>query len=621
VAVGEGVEKFAVGDEVMALAPYCFARHAIAPEHGVLAKPAGMTFAQAATLPVAYATAYFALHHLARLAPGEKVLIHAAAGGVGQAAIRIAQHAGAEVFATAGTPEKREYLQSLGVKHICDSRGVKFAEEILQATGGQGVDVVLNSLAGEAIAKSLSVLAPYGRFLELGKTDIYMNRMIGLEPFQNNLSYFAIDMDRLYRQKPAKIAQVLAELDAHFAAGRYTALPCTEFAAANVVDAFRYMRQRKNIGKVVVRMAAAASSQQGDVCIKADGTYLVTGGLGSLGLQVSEWLADEGARHLVLAGRGTPSAEAEEVLARLRGRGVAVEVTRCDVTQEMEVEQLFRCIRAEMPPLRGIFHLAGVLDDGLAIHLGGANYARALAPKVLGAWNLHTASQDAALDLFVLFSSAASVLGSAGQANYAAGNAFLDALAHARRSIGQPALAVSWGPWEGGLADSEVRRKEMARRGFKPLEAAPALEVLRRLLGLKKAHLMVMSVDWKPLLKQFVDRKKVPPFVAAYADLETPRAVEAAVQQDDLRTRVQAAPAGKRSAILADHFVQQMAQVTCLNAGEINRHEPISNLGVDSLMLFELKRRIEASMQVTIPTGKLFENPSIVELAEFVLEL
>src|SRR5262249_15874886 len=148
------------------------------------------------------------------------------------------------------------YLQSLGVKHVFDSRGVKFAEEVREATGGKGVDVVLNSLAGEAIAKGLGILAPYGRFLELGKTDIYMIHVIGLEPFQNKLSYFAIDMDRLYRQKPAKIAQVLAELDAHFAAGDYTALPCTEFDAANVVDAFRHMRQRKNIGKVVVRMAA-----------------------------------------------------------------------------------------------------------------------------------------------------------------------------------------------------------------------------------------------------------------------------------------------------------------------------------------------------------------------------
>jgi NADPH:quinone reductase-like Zn-dependent oxidoreductase len=622
VAVGEGVEKFAVGDEVMALAPYCFARHAVAPEFGVLPKPAGMSFAEAATLPVAYATAYYALHHLAQLAPGEKVLIHAAAGGVGQAAIQIARRAGAEVFATAGTPEKREYLQSLGVQHVFDSRGVKFADEIRQATGGKGVDVVLNSLAGDAIARSLGILAPYGRFLELGKTDIYMNRMIGLEPFQNNLSYFAIDMDRLYRQKPAKIAQVLAELDAHFAAGDYRALPVTEFDATHVTDAFRYMRQRKNIGKVVVRMAAGSGKAPAEgATIRPDATYLVTGGLGSLGLKVAEWLADEGARHLVLTGRGSPTAEAEAVLAHLRERGVAVEVSRCDVAQEVEVEALFRCMRGEMPPLRGIFHLAGVLDDGLAVHLTREQYAKALAPKVLGAWNLHTAAQDTALDLFVLFSSASSVLGSAGQGNYAAGNAFLDALAQARRLIGQPALSVSWGPWEAGLAAADVRRKEMARRGFRPLDAGPALEVLRKLLGRKKAHMAVMSVDWKPLLKQFVDRQKVPPIVEAYADLGAPKAAEVSGQADDFRSKLQAVPPAKRGAFLADHFVEQMAQVTCLNAGEINRNEPLGNLGVDSLMLFELKRRIETSLQVTIPTGKLFENPSITELAEFVLEL
>jgi phthiocerol/phenolphthiocerol synthesis type-I polyketide synthase C len=633
VAVGEGIEGFAVGDEVMALAPYCFARHAVAPEYGVMRKPAGMSFAEAATLPVAYATAHYALNHLARLAPGERVLIHAAAGGVGQAAIQVARLAGAEVFATAGTPEKREFLKSLGVEHVFDSRSLKFAEEIMQATRGKGVDVVLNSLAGEAISKSLGILAPYGRFLELGKTDIYMNRMIGLEPFQNNLSYFAIDMDRLYRQRPEKIAQVLAELDEHFAAGNYRALPCTTFAAGSVADAFGYMRQRKNIGKVVVQMSTAPAAQSNHsgktesaprIAIRPDGTYLVTGGLGSLGLKVAEWLVGEGARRIVLAGRSDPTPAAEAVLSRLRGRGVRVETVRCDVTDEDAVDGLIQAILAEMPPLKGVFHLAGVLDDGLVVHLNRERFARTMAPKVLGAWNLHRATQGCSLDLFVMFSSVASLLGSSGQGNYAAANAFLDALATYRRASGQPALAVGFGPIEGGMLTGEARQKEMAHRGFRPLAVDQALQVLGRLLTRRRSHFGVLSVEWKQLLRPFIDRKKVPPIVAAHvAHLlgEDSEAAPAAPEQQDLRARLQTVAPEKQSAFLTEEFARQLAQVTSQKAEEVNRTEPLASLGLDSLMLFELKRRIEASFRVTIPTARLFENPSLAQLAGCVLEL
>jgi myxalamid-type polyketide synthase MxaB len=251
-AVGEGVSRFRIGDEVFGVAPYAFASHALTAEYALVHKPKSLDHVEACTIPITFLTAYYGLVSLAQLQPGERVLIHAGAGGVGLAAIQIAQKIGAEVFATAGSDSKREILRSLGVKHVYSSRSAAFAEEILAATDRQGVDVVLNSLPGEAITKSLSILRAYGRFLEIGKTDIYQNRMIGLLPFQDNLSYFAIDLDRMLRQRPDSIRELFADVMQHFEAGDYSPLNFTRFESTGVIDAFRYMSQRKNVGKVVV---------------------------------------------------------------------------------------------------------------------------------------------------------------------------------------------------------------------------------------------------------------------------------------------------------------------------------------------------------------------------------
>ena len=255
-AVGEGVDGLAVGDEVVAIAPFSFASHTTTSAVAVVKKPAHLTFEEAATIPITFLTAHYGLHYLARMQAGERVLIHAAAGGVGQAAIQICQRTGAEVFATAGSPEKRSIVTDAGVAHVHDSRTLAFADEIRQATDGAGVDIVLNSLPGEAIPRSLGLLRAYGRFLEIGKTDIYQNRMLGLLPFQNNLSYFAIDLDRMLRERPALVREMFVELMQQFEAREYRPLPLTAFPVSDVAGAFRYMANRKNVGKVVVTLAA-----------------------------------------------------------------------------------------------------------------------------------------------------------------------------------------------------------------------------------------------------------------------------------------------------------------------------------------------------------------------------
>ncbi|MCI0492434.1 MAG: SDR family NAD(P)-dependent oxidoreductase, partial [Planctomycetes bacterium] len=391
--VGAGVTRFRVGDEVFGVAPYAFASHARTAEYALVHKPKSIDHDEACTIPITFLTAYYGLVRLAQLRPGERVLIHAGAGGVGLAAIQIAQQIGAEIFATAGSDEKRDFLRSLGVKHVYSSRTTAFADEILAETERQGVDVVLNSLPGEAITKSLSILRSYGRFLEIGKTDIYQNRMIGLLPFQDNLSYFAIDLDRMLRQRPEDIRGLFAEVMETFESGFYQPLMLTRFETEGTIDAFRYMSQRKNIGKVVVSMVSRLSrvESQEPEChdsrvslVRGDGTYLITGGLGALGLQVAAWLAEQGAGTIAIMSRREPSEEVRQQLESLRAKGANVFTLQGDVADAGSLAASLKALPKKAPPLRGVVHAAGVLADGVLTDMTLDQLDRAMAPKVQG---------------------------------------------------------------------------------------------------------------------------------------------------------------------------------------------------------------------------------------------
>ena len=443
---GEDVTAFSSGDEVMGIAPHSIARYGTTSELLLVRKPKQLGFEEAAGVPVAFLTAAYALYRLARIRRGERVLIHCASGGVGLAAIQLARRAGAEILATAGSAEKRAFLESLGVTAVFDSRSLDFAARIREYTGGRGVDVVLNSLSGEAMTRSVELLAPHGRFLEIGKTDIYQNRKLDLHPFQRAISYFAIDLDRMIRERPEEIHELLVEIAAWFEAGELKPLPLRVFPVQQAREAFRHMAQAKHIGKIVL-VPAEPNSVRGRI-FRRDGTYLVTGGLGALGLEVAEWMANRGAGRIVLVGRSEPSGGALSRIAALRARGVDVIASRANVSDFGQVERIV----AETPqafPLRGIVHAAGVLEDATLVNVTGGQLRRVMEPKVAGAWNVHRATQHLSLDFFVLFSSAASVVGSPGQASYGAANAFLDSLGAYRKSLGMPSLVVNWGPWAG----------------------------------------------------------------------------------------------------------------------------------------------------------------------------
>lgn len=619
-AVGDGVDDFQPGDEVFGVAPYAFASHATTGAYALAKKPASMTHAQAAGVPIAFLTACHALVRLARLGRGERVLIHAGAGGVGLAAIQIAQHIGAEVFATAGSEEKRDYLRSLGVRHVMNSRTLDFADEIIEVTRGDGVDVVLNSLPGEAIAASLAALGAYGRLLEIGKIDIYQDHKLGLAPFRDNLSYFAIDLDRVLRQRPDYVREMLAELIARFEAGDYRPVNLTSFDARGTIAAFRYMSQRKNIGKVVVEYAPgqAAKETAEDALVRADGAYLITGGRGAIGLRLAEWLADCGAGAVVLLSRGAPGVEAAEQTEELRLR-TRVEVLSADVTDFDELCEALAALPRDLPPLRGVLHAAGVLRDGLLAEMTPGQLDAAVAPKLRGAWNLHEATLAAPLDFFVLFSSLASVLGSPGQANYAAGNAALDALAHERRRQGLPATSINWGPWaESGMASEEGRVASLERRGLRLLPPEDCLRELETAIREGAPQRVFVDARWPDVAAAFGSRRL--PILAELVD-ESASSSQAAGEKDRLRGELAALDPQPRRERLLEIVRRDLAKVMTVQPEHIDTGQPLSEFGIDSLMSLELKNSLESRLAVTLPMAKLLEGPSVESLADLVSEL
>jgi acyl transferase domain-containing protein len=616
-AIGAGVEGLAEGDEVVAVAGGCYATHVTCPAVLVVPKPASLSAAEAASLPIASITARYALQDVARLERGERVLIHAAAGGVGLMAVQLAQRIGAEVFATAGSPEKRAWLAGLGVRHVMDSRTTDFAREIREWTDGAGVHVVLNSLAGDFIAPSIDALAPGGRFVEIGKTGWSPERVAA---YRADVSCHIVDWGPMIRVSPGSIRSLLQQVLAEAERGLVRPPPLTMFEAADARSAFRFMAQAQHIGKIIVRHARP-------VAVRSDATYLVTGGLSGLGLLVAERLVERGARSLVLMGRrGAATGAAPETIARIEASGAHVTVVVGDVSRAVDVDALFDGVLPALPPLRGIVHAAGVLDDGVLGQLDRERFERVMAPKVLGAALLDGRSHARPLDFFILFSSVASVLGSPGQANHSAANACLDALAYSRRARGLAASSINWGAWSDvGAAVRHQVGARAARLGVGTIDPAAGLAVFESVIECGPAQLVVLPVNWARYAEQFAAGAHPALLSELFEGDADPAAASGEPAPErrggELWRRMAATPEGGRPRLMLEFVREHALRVLGLRPTHaLGTRQPLNELGLDSLMAVELRNSLAASLGCTLPATLLFDYPTIEALSQYLAQ-
>ena len=597
--VGPGVEGFAVGDRVMGLlgglGPVSVGDYRL-----LAGVPEGWSFAQAAGVPVAFLTAYYGLLELAGLRRGERVLVHAGTGGVGMAAVWLAGWLGAEVFATA-SPGKWGVLRSLGLDdaHIASSRSLEFGQRFREVTGGEGVDVVLNSLASEFVDASLGLLAEGGRLVEMGKTDVRDPGEVAVS--HPGVSYRAFD---LMEAGPEKIKEMLGVLRGLFEDGTLEPLPVNVWDVRRAPDAFRYMSQARHTGKLALSLPPV---------VDWHGTILITGGTGTLGAMVARHLvAEHGARHLLLVSRqGEAAPGATELRVELEELGASVRLAACDVSDREALRALIASIPAECP-LSGVVHTAGLIDDGLVESMTPERFAGVFSVKANAAWYLHELTEDLDLGLFVLFSSAAGTLGSPGQANYAAANSYLDALASYRRARGLPGVSIAWGLWEqasgitAGLSDTD--RARMSRAGLGALSNEKGLELFDRALVGSDPEVLAAPMDRGTLRAQA--REGTLPELFSGLVRATPRRTREHGGAS-LARRLAAASSEEREGIVLEAVLAQAAQVLGhASPAALDAHRSFKDAGFDSLSAVELRNRLNAITGQQLPATLVFDHPT-----------
>jgi len=621
--VGAKVRHVKPGDRVFGLAVFGLATQTVARGTDVRRIPSNLSFEEAATLPVVFMTAWHALKNVARLRKGERVLIHAGAGGVGMAAIQIAHHRAADVITSAGSPAKRALLQILGVKHVIDSRRGDFAEAVMELTNRRGVDVVLNALAGEAIPMGLSCLAEFGRFIEIGKRDIYQNSRIPLRPLRKNASFHVVAMDAVFAGDESLTRDMLAQIARLVEKGALRPLPFRAFPANNVDAAFRLMAAGRHVGKVIVSFPETFVPRRGEPItpkfeIKSEGCYLITGAFGGFGKVLANWLVQSGARHLVLSSRsGASTPEAEQFVNSLRDRGVTVQIVKADAGSPDDIARLFDEIRQTGQPLRGVFHLAMVIDDAPLPALNRDRMTSVIRSKAFGAWLLHQASRDMELDCFVMFSSVSSIFGNPAQGNYAAANAFLDSLAHHRHALGLPALTINWGVLGGeGYVARNVRVAEfLAKQGISELSPGEVVSIVESSLRAGSPQVAAIRVDWAKWKTFFRGMHGNPLLERIFAAVE---GHESSGASSDWRNRIESATPEEKETVIAQAVREVVGSVLRVKPDTLRDDQPLTDLGLDSLMAVEIENSLEVTVGVALPPTSLMRARTIGQIAGLI---
>lgn len=626
--VGKEVTAFEVGDEVVSFAPASFSNSVVTKTTATSLKPKEWSHEEAATIPTVFFTVYYALHHLAQLQPGEKILIHGAAGGIGLAALQYASHIGAEIYATAGTDEKRAFVKAMGANYVFDSRSLAFADKIMDITEGKGIDVVLNSLYGEAVWRSLAILKPFGRFLELGKRDFYANNKLGLRPFRNNISYFGIDADQLMIEKPKLAAKLFKEMMELFNSNIFRPLPFRTFPVNKIEYAFRYMQQSRQIGKVIVSMESLESSIETSHDFEISGkleldnlaTYLVTGGTSGFGLEAAKWLISRGAKNLLLISRsGIKDADSAQIIKDMQEQGNNIYIHNLDISDYSQLESFFKYANDNYPTIKGIIHAAAVINDAFIRDTSIELFNKVFKPKAYGAKNLHDLTKSIALDLFVVFSSMTTYIGNPGQANYVAANSYLEGLIHYRRKNGLNGTYVAFGAIDdaGFLTRNQaVKDSLMSKLGSDAIPATRALHEMEKIILQDIAGAAVVNLDWNNL------KKYLPTAKSQKYEQQLIKASKLGTDHIDIdiKKMIMEMPREEAIDIIGKLLALEIGKILHMAPEKVDTNKPIFELGMDSLMGVELAMSVEQHFAFKLPLMALAEGATINKLTVFIYD-
>ena len=609
-AVGAGVTEFAPGDRVFGM--LLGIASSVDVDHRLLsAIPDDRSFVEAAGIPVVYSTAFYALRDLARAAPGERILIHSAAGGVGLAALALAELWGLEVFATA-SPAKWPALRALGLDddHIASSRDVGFERKFLDVTGGAGMDLVLNSLAHEYTDASFRLLPRGGRFLEMSLTDLRDPATVGAE--HPGVSYLPFNT---LEAGADRVGAILREVMVMLAEGSLRAPLVSAWDVRRLPEVYRYLSQARHIGKIALAVPRP---------IDRNGTVLITGGTGGLGALLARHLVTHhGVRHLLLVSRSGPDAEgADTLVAELSRLGARARAVACDAADRAALAAVLGGIPAEHP-LTGVVHAAGVLRDGVFTELGAEQFDVVLRAKVDAAWNLHELTTDCDVALFVVFSSAAGVLGTPGQANYAAANSYLDSLAQYRQHLGMPGTSLAWGLWQQStgmtshLGEQDTTR--MSRIGMLALASEDGLGLFD--MALRTGHPFLVPARLSPAA--MADSGAVRPLYRLLVRAGRRKVADSDDERGANKSKLASQLAGlsdsEQNRTVLQFVRTQAAAVLGHDSGStIPLDEPFRALGVDSLTGVEFRNRLQQATGLKLPTTIVFDHPNAVQLAQYL---
>lgn len=616
IAAGENAE-FKEGDEVIISRVGCMQKYLTVSSKEAVRKPKNITFAQAAGIATAYITSFYALHHLAQIKSGDKILIHAAAGGVGQAAIQLAKRANAIIFATA-SEAKWDFLRAQGIEHIMNSRDLSFGDHISDLTHSEGVDIILNSLNKEYIPIGLKSLSHQGRFVEIGKIDVWDKKQVSqLRP---DVNYYNFDLSEMDSSELSLLNKsILEKIVDYLEKEEIKPLPTTIYRLDEVQEAFNALSRGANIGKLVISFTDEESYIPKPLKIHCDRTYLITGGFGALGLFTAKWLAEKGAKFIALIGRSIPHPTSQnEHLTYLKQKGVNLISLQGDISNPKDIEKIFENLQSHYPPLSGIFHAAGVLEDGPIHTQSWQTFDKVFSPKIYGTWLLHEQSlRIKDLDFFISYSSIASITGSSGQVNYAAANAYIDSIMKWRSTnLGKPGLTINWGPWADiGMAANlnQSHIENIENKGMKFLKPELGMLTLFDKGGSDKAQFIIGDFDWEkyrstlPIENMFFEKFSVQDGIHSEPKIEL--------------HHILSLPSNERLYHVRNIIRKTLSKILHFeDFNEIELNAKFSELGLDSLVSVEFKNIIEKNFNVSLNATLIFDYPSIPLLADHLLK-